>query len=92
MAYWWISSISDRIGNDYAYLENYGIRKLCGTMVRRLASRLQEFLEAHTDGPLRSSIAYEPARHEVYYIRDGVADQYDLVQLGGLSLILGLTR
>lgn len=46
-------------------------------MVESLASRLEGFFEERTDGHLRSILAYEVDHHEVYYIRDDVADQYD---------------
>lgn len=46
-------------------------------MVAKLASRLVDFFEERTDGNIRSIIAYGEDEHEVYYIRDDVAGQYD---------------
>lgn len=45
-------------------------------MSSRVASRLQEFFEDHTNGGLRSIVTYDTGDIEVVYLRDDVAAQY----------------
>ncbi|MBX0324546.1 hypothetical protein EGH21_16070 [Halomicroarcula sp. F13] len=45
-------------------------------MSQRLASRLESFFRAETDGSLRSIVNYEQGDFTVIYLRDDVGDQY----------------
>lgn len=50
-------------------------------MASRVASRLREFFDEHTNGELRSIIRYDPDTVEIEYIRDDVAAQYSEAEL-----------